>query len=1801
MTSNRKSAIRGRLLGGASGVALLAVSALAVGVALPRPAQATTVNPVQSTTYQLSSGNNPITFGGGANITAAGGAYDAVDGDAATHWTVTNQGSLAGYTSGVSLLSLSTLTNSGVISAATGGGAYNTVGARLGGGGALINQSGGTITGQTGAFVAGAGTVTNAGYISGTDGHGVVAGGGVVNQSGGVISGALNGVYVNGAAGTVTNAGSATISGEINGVVLTSGGSVANSGTIRGNGYSGVYLVAGGSVSNTGGTISGYTAGVRATGAAGAVTNSGLIESTGGGRNAAGVALFAGGSVTNQAGGTITSSGAGVYSKSGALTVGNDGVISGGYGGVYAKAGTLTVTNTGTISGNDGGIYAKAGAASITNSGTISSTNFEAIALNLGGVVDNQTGGVITGDKAGVYSATAATVTNDGAITASRTVSAGVALYAGGVVNNTGLIIGGAAGVYGKGAATTVTNSGLILALGAGSIAGVGLTDGGTVTNQAGGTISGREYGVDIRGAAGTVTNSGLIGGALEAPVGSGIQIATAPPIANVGVYLGAGGVVTNNAGGTIVGYYDGAVVLGGGTVTNAGTIIGAPLGVSPTAVSPDGRRTPIGVGVYMGSKTGDNVIDNQAGGLITGVYTGVTVYGGGAVTNAGTITSSGLAATSGTAVHAASAIVGQAGVFMYAGAGTNVVTNLAGGLISGGYAGVVAYGGGTVTNAGTIVATAHYVAPAGSASHIVTDCARRGCGPTAYGVGVSILGGPGYSSVVTNLAGGLISGSYAGVAIYGGGSVTNAGTIVATGYGVTVRGKAAPTSTLPFGLYDGAGVFMLAGGTTTNTLNNQAGGLISGAYLGAVLFGGGTVTNAGTISGGGLPVAPFGTGVRVNNPTIFPAIGLGMIGSASAPNVVYNQSTGLISGAFVGAVIEGGGTVTNAGTIVGTGAVAAPAGVHANFLSQSAGLLVTNIGEVVDGVAAAQLLAPPVPVQVNNMAGGLITGQTFGVIVEGAYGHDTGGSSTVTNAGVITGTGAAVALLGSAIRVASTGTYASGVGVTMIGGGSVNNLAGGTISGAGTAGVYVVFGAGTVTNAGEISADAGVGVLIKTGGTVTNQAGGTISGYVHGVNIGGGLAGVVNAGLITGTKDSAVGIHSGGYVTNQATGVISGAHNGVYTTGGLDTVTNAGSISGAAVTGVALQTGGILTNQSGGSISGGIIGVYTAGGATSVTNAGTISGGTDSILFLSGGANSLTLQTGGVLIGDAVGSTAEGATNALILQGTGATANAFVNFNTLDVTAGGVWALNGVSTIGATTIDSGNLRVGDAAHPSAQLTSPVTINAGGTLSGHGTVVGSVTNNGGTVSPGGSIGTLTVNGNLTQNSTSTLSLELNPSISSNLVVSGTATLAGTLQLVADPGIYRKGTSYTFLTAGSVTGSFSSITSNNGLLLEDVNSATLGVLTLLEGTVDLPGATPNQVAVATSLVSVPVGASDFDTVANAAIALTPGPQQNAVMDELGGEIDADFVTVGRDSARSFLGGIGDQLSAAGEARGGGGGDRDPWVRAYGSLGTVNGDGNAHGFNSTSGGAIMGASREWHGATVGAALSYGHTDLNLRGLDQKGSFDTGALALYGEHRMGVFFLDAAGSIAYDHGTSTRTILFPGIARRTTGSFDGYAGAVWLSAGARLDGGDGFLFEPSLNLTYDHIQQNAFAEKGGGGADLLIGSKNQDALESTLQAKVSKPMVLANGNVLRTDIKVGWSHEWSPTGTSITEAFAAPGGDAFTVAGATPDKDRGVIGAGLAYDASKRLTYFGRYEATLGAHQSNNALTAGFKFSW
>ena len=445
---------------------------------------------------------------------------------------VTNQsgGTISGNTGIYALVDPATIVNVGLIS-----GNPNTTadaGVLLAAGGSVTNQSSGTISGYFGIWGKNvAFTVVNAGTIAGDTAAAPSSGvllnqnGSVTNQAGGVISG-FNGVYdnlgtatvvnagtieglgtrasygiefsANAGGGNVTNQSGGVISG-INGVEITDLAVLVNAGTITGNATTGegVEFGTGGIITNqAGGAISGAF-GVRVVGAAGTVVNAGSII---GGKFAA-LYLTKGGSVTNQSGGVISGK-YGVEDTGSALTVVNAGTIAGTTDAVKFVTGFANrliidpdAVFTGTVTGGNAIGAAHVSTlelASAGSAGTLSGLgtqfiDFAQVVVDAGAQWALQATDTI---KSGV------TLTNAG------TLSGTVTMAAGGVLSNasTGTVTAsGGAAVFGEtGGTAKVVNAGLISVNPATvGYSGVSLAAGGSVTNQAGGTISG--YNGDLR------------------------------------------------------------------------------------------------------------------------------------------------------------------------------------------------------------------------------------------------------------------------------------------------------------------------------------------------------------------------------------------------------------------------------------------------------------------------------------------------------------------------------------------------------------------------------------------------------------------------------------------------------------------------------------------------------------------------------------------------------------------------------------------------------------------------------------------------------------------------------------------------------------------------------------------------------------------------------------------------------------------------------------------------------------------------------------------------------------------------------------------------------------------------------------------------------------------------------------------------------------------------------------------------------------------------------------------------------
>ncbi len=828
-------------------------------------------------------------------------------------------------------------------------------------------------------------TIVNAGKIAavgaGSLGVDLGAGGSITNGSASdlpaVISGRSVGVRIAGAAGTIVNFG--TIEGGI-GVEASGQTAITNYGAIDGAGGTAVeFTSAGGSLTVApGASFRGKVlgdGGALTLAAGGAGTLSGLGTSfsgftqigvvagadwtlTGGDTIAAGATLTNGGALTDR--GTLVIDGA-LVDAGGQIhggTVSNAGVIT-----TAESAGvtlTRTLINTGTVIG----VYSRSynryfwfdqnitlslggvgvdGASAITNSGLIESVGgFGAVAIDMaqGGAVTNGSaanpkGGIDASSYGVEIGGAAGTVTNFGSIETGtaesypyrfrRTEGAAVALWAGGTVVNggtgddTALISAGSGvsfGVKVAGGAGAVRNFGDIDAQGGSNFdntIAISLADGGRVTNggdaDRGATIKGGAEGVIIAGAAGTVVNFGTIEswtGRFAYNYNSGeFQYSTLLAVGGPGVELDAGGLFVNGDAAdptALLDSRDGVVVRGAaGTIRNFGAI-------ESTSTSYFGSITAITM-IDGGTVTNGGATDTAA--VIDGRTNGVLISGAaGTVQNFGTIeTWTGI----GTYVYDT-----RYKTQTYVASGEFAVDLADGGLIVNGsdsdtkallesrYGVSVTGAAGTVRNFGAIIGKAIDLAAGGS----ITNGDSGDHAAIVHGAGFDSIAGN--AGTVTNY-GAIIS---FGVELGAGGSVTNGGdsdtTALISGHlngvyavsGVVRNGGTVIAATpAPVGGDRPAAIHLETGGTI---VNGDSAALIQG-YLGVdVSAGAATVTNFGAIVGAG---AKSGIGVLLHDD--------GVIVNGGA---TYRKAS--ISG-FTGVSVGADATITNFGTIAGTGGTA--------------------------------------------------------------------------------------------------------------------------------------------------------------------------------------------------------------------------------------------------------------------------------------------------------------------------------------------------------------------------------------------------------------------------------------------------------------------------------------------------------------------------------------------------------------------------------------------------------------------------------------------------------------------------------------------------------------------------------------------------------------------------------------------------------------------------------------------------------------------------------------------------------------
>jgi len=1561
--------------------------------------------------------------------------------------------------------------------------------------------------------------VTNSGTIEGRAGSGVsLAGGGSVVNSG-VIRG-LNGNNGSGTGvalsefaqsvatdvtgiGSVTNAPGGLIEGQMFGVVVQGGGTIDNEGTIR---STGTFNPANPNVSPFG-VILGATA--DQTGRIGTLNNSGTVQGF--------LGVLAGGALSS-------------------AVIENEGLISGQAAAIIGQStGALTINNhdDGEIVANGTAIRSNEGSLALNNAGLISAaaqdaiviTTADAVIVNNGRIIGGQYGIVTTPMADGTGRAINTSITNNGEIIGLN--NDGIRLAGGGSVINSGFIVGVNAGAQGTD--------------GISMFAHVDQSNedySAHVTNDENGRIEGQRFAIILSGG-GEVVNAGEIEGVNGGVYVQGTALNTDPSedrsgltakVVNTGDIRGTGNLGGSGGDGYGVGFGSDMSIA---TLENSGTI-----------------GSDFGAGVSQGSRA-DVTITNAEGGTITGGTSGIYSFATGtlAVNNAGVIRGEGsydgfdAAPDAGITITTASSSVTNSGTITGAGAGITTAYQFDEAI--GDIVGIAV--GTQVTNSGTIRGESNDGVRLIGGGSVSNSGIIRGEG-SALADGISIYPYDGqalanYVGTVANSSTGDISGTRFGIILSAGGAVDNAGKVTGEGPGGVLiqRGAGLVQETGFDGMLTNTGTITGSNGygavvlvTDTATITNS--GTITGATSGAVVEGlqvsqdiaqTGTISNSGTITGSGTfgaAVAGFLDSAEVNNSGSISGATDGVILGNFGTAMLVN--TGAITGGGRGVWGDDSGAIIldNAGTITGSGGIAVQLGSFDDRVTLRTGSVMSgavdagggNDSLTLDGdvleLTEAQQLTEATGFETLDVAAGYWS--TTGVV--GAFDSvsiASGASLQVNEIDLGAGDTSSPILTPS---VRTDGLLVLNFGTDDV----VSDLADLTIDGT-----------GQLQLIGDAVFTVDTANIAHTGGTVISNGGLVLTGLLQGdVKTEGTGFFELGAG---GTEGSFAGniVNDGRFVFNRSDNYdFLGAFSG---SGTLD------KMGDGALTFMGDYAFQGVTNILGGSVR--IGGTIDPGTEFDLGEGGTldITGKDQTIGGLEGDAGSSVVIGDSQLTVDQSGNTAFGGdisgTGSLVKEGAG----------TLNLTGNS-------SYTGPTSVNGGTLAV------NGSIASPVTVNSGGTLGGNGAVGSTTVASGGTIAPGNSIGQLTVNGDLAFAAGSVYEVEVNAAgAADRLDATGAVTIASTasVAVLAEDGNYNPRTDYVILTGGAgITGTFGSVTTDlaflDPLLRYSTNSVTLS---LYRNDIDFADIAVgfNQASVAAAVQALGVDNPLYEAVLvqNAATA-------QASFGDLSGEILASTISGLTDDSRHLRNAlIGMKAPEEGGAF--------VWGSAFGGWGEFDAARGNFAMDTDHKGLVAGVGFGGSGFAAALSAGIGGSDFRFGGRNDHANVESKYIAAHATYGAEGGLRGTIGvSYAWHDIDTTRAINGAPLAQTLSSKRDADTLQIFGEIGYDIVTGNTAI-TPFARLAHVDTGSDAFAETGGDAA-LTVAKGDQ---KTTFVSLGGRAQLNAGQPGFQPYVSAAWNRAFNDRAAPSASRFTA-GGPTFGILGTAIPKNSAEVEAGFEY---------------------------------
>jgi len=281
----------------------------------------------------------------------------------------------------------------------------------------------------------------------------------------------------------------------------------------------------------------------------------------------------------------------------------------------------------------------------------------------------------------------------------------------------------------------------------------------------------------------------------------------------------------------------------------------------------------------------------------------------------------------------------------------------------------------------------------------------------------------------------------------------------------------------------------------------------------------------------------------------------------------------------------------------------------------------------------------------------------------------------------------------------------------------------------------------------------------------------------------------------------------------------------------------------------------------------------------------------------------------------------------------------------------------------------------------------------------------------------------------------------------------------------------------------------------------------------------------------------------------------------------------------------------------------------WGRIIGSFQDIDGSATVTGYEATTGGLAFGyehVSQTQDGrARLGVSAGYSVTELDAGA--STADMDSYFLGIHGSLERGNWLLSGALGFGVQDYDLTRRIAVGAGSVAARGSADGHFWTASAKLGYDIATATGLAarnqtrIAPYLRLDHVHVERDGFTETGAGALDLTVSSDDFSQSAISLGIETSARFAQPKETVIRPYLDLRWQHVLDGRNATSNAFLTSAPGVTFATTGATEDRNRFAIRAGLGIDVSETtsldLHYGGTFAESFSDHSARLGLTVRF----